>query len=58
MSPLSAYFLGLITFILLLLPFWFVATQIPAFKQLYSDSVCWQICSDGTTPTESMSASL
>ena len=54
MNALGAYFLGVLTIIIVLVSYWFISINNSTFKNLYSNSVCWQICdSSQSTVNES-----
>ena len=44
MSPYGAYFLGLFTFILIVVPFWVMSIYVDSIKKIYKSSVCYKIC--------------
>ena len=44
MGPLGGYLLGLLTILLILIPFWFVAMSSPTFRRAYQGTICYRIC--------------
>uniref|UniRef100_A0A6C0AED0 Uncharacterized protein n=1 Tax=viral metagenome TaxID=1070528 RepID=A0A6C0AED0_9ZZZZ len=44
MSDIVSFFLGMLTIILLLLIFWYPSTMISSFKEIYKNSICYNIC--------------
>jgi len=44
MSPFGAYILGLITFLLILIPFWIAGVANGEIGTIYKNSVCYKIC--------------
>lgn len=44
MSPVAAYFIGVLTIVLIIFIFWLISINNNNFKDLYSNTVCWQIC--------------
>lgn len=44
MNPVVAYFLGVLTIVLILFFFWLISTNSESFKTIYENSICWQIC--------------
>ncbi len=58
MTPISAYFLGIVTVILIFLMYWFIATTNRTINTVYRNSICYGVCSyTGVLPvgTKSMS---
>jgi len=43
MSPIAAFLLGILITILVLFIYWFLASHNDTFKNLYSNSICWNI---------------
>lgn len=54
MTTIEAYFLGLLTMLLILFPFWYLGSVDTTFKNLYADTICWKICNPDNlyTPIE------
>lgn len=44
MTPVEAYFLGLFTVLIILVPFWLLAYFIPTVATYYTRSVCYNVC--------------
>lgn len=44
MSPVAAYFIGIITVVIIIFFFWLISINSENFKTLYENSICWQIC--------------
>lgn len=44
MSPIVAYILGILTVIVILVPFWYFATVSNSINNFYRNSVCYGIC--------------
>ena len=44
MSHYEAYFLGVLTIILIMVPFWILTLYIPSVKKGYKSSICYKIC--------------
>lgn len=40
MNPVLAYFLGILTMILIIFPFWYVSTKDSKTKELYDEIFC------------------
>ena len=45
MSPVAAYFFGILTVLIILISFWFLATINQTINTTYKNSVCYSICS-------------
>jgi hypothetical protein len=39
-SPYFSFFLGIITILIIIIPFWFAGTQVPAIGRAYSSIFC------------------
>jgi hypothetical protein len=50
MSPVAAFFLGILVVFIILIPFWFIANVNQAVNTTYKNSVCYGICSFTGTP--------
>jgi hypothetical protein len=44
MDSIVAFFLGLLTMLLILLPFWYIASFDTTIKTSYANTICWKIC--------------
>lgn len=44
-----AYILGLLTFLIILVPFWAIAIANGDVAEVYKNSVCYKICEISTT---------
>lgn len=44
MSPISAYFFGILTIIIIIFIFWLISSNNESFRTLYENSICWNIC--------------
>ena len=49
MSPYTAYFLGILTVLLIIVPFWVLSLFVTSIKTAYTNSVCYKICPSGTS---------
>lgn len=50
MTPVSAYFFGILSVFLILIPFWFVSTINDTIKTTYKNSICYGICNNAGSP--------
>ena len=51
MSPVAAFFLGILFVIIILVTFWLIANINPTINTTYKNSVCYGICSfTGVSP--------
>lgn len=44
MSNYAAYFLGILTVLIILIPFWYIATSSASVREAYENTVCRDIC--------------
>ncbi len=44
MQSIVAFFLGLLTMLLILLPFWYIASFDNTIKKSYANTICWKVC--------------
>jgi hypothetical protein len=44
MSPLVAYFLGVITMLVVIIPFWYLAKVNSKIQPVYKDVFCGSVC--------------
>jgi hypothetical protein len=44
MSPFAAYLLGLITSLIILISFWYLATINASINTAYASTVCYSVC--------------
>ncbi len=51
MTPFGAYFLGLFTFLIIIIPFWLMSLFSKSIKNAYQSSICYKICPDVGAPT-------
>lgn len=50
MSPFTAYFLGILTVLLILIPFWAIAVNFSPIGDSYRSVMCYKICPDPKAP--------
>lgn len=49
MSPLAAYIFGILTVLIIIIPFWFFATVNSSVATTYRNTFCYGVCGyDGT----------
>jgi hypothetical protein len=50
MNAVAAYFLGILTVIIILICFWLLGNVNPTINTTYKNSICYGICSYSGTP--------
>jgi hypothetical protein len=51
MSPLAAYFLGILTVLVIFIPFWYLGQKNKKIEQVYKKYICPQNTSGSTSST-------